>query len=289
MSLWDHLAAGAATVARCWAIERRDGLRLAFTDHDRPLAFDGLAFRPDAGLTASALVAGLGLAVDNAEATGALSSDAISEADLDAGRYDGAAVRLWLVNWADPSERALRFAGTLGEVTRGAGAFHAELRGLSEALNRPTGRLYQPACAATFGDAACGVDAWALSAGADAGPTDGRTFRVAAPQPPGWFEHGRLVVLTGAAEGLEGTIKHDRPDGGPDGTGRVLELWSPIPAPVAPADTVRLLPGCDRRAETCRARFANMANFRGFPSIPGEDWLMAVPHRAGLNDGGSLG
>ena len=59
------------TLARAWAVTRADGMVLGFTDHDAGLSFEGIAFRPDAGLTAQALVQGLGLAVDNTEAQGA--------------------------------------------------------------------------------------------------------------------------------------------------------------------------------------------------------------------------
>ncbi len=288
MTLRDRLATGCTTTCRAWAVTRRDGLTLAFTDHDGPLAFDGLTFRPDPGLTASALVSGTGLAVDNAEAEGALTSDAITEEDIEAGRYDGAEVRHWIVDWSDPSRRALRFRGTLGEIRRTGGAFRAELRGLTEALNRPAGRLYQRSCTAVLGDAACRFDlatpGYAVELPAPA--ADGQRFRLAglAPYAPRWFERGRLLVLSGAAVGLSGVIKHDRQDG----PARVVELWSPLRAPVAEGDRVRLEPGCDKRAETCRAKFANLVNFQGFPFIPGEDWLMATPLREGEHDGGRL-
>ena len=178
MTLRTHLALGATTIARAWAVTRADGITLGFTDHDRPLAFDGLSFRPDTGMTAKAVIQGTGLAVDNSEALGALTSDAVTDADIEAGRYDGAEVRLWHVNWADPSERELRFRGTLGEIRREGATFHAELRGLTEALNRPTGRLYQRDCSAALGDARCRFDLSkpGISAELPAGPTDGGSF-----------------------------------------------------------------------------------------------------------------
>ena len=287
MSFLEHLATGATTVARAWAVTRTDGVALGFTDHDRALAFEGMAFRPDSGLTARALVQGTGLAVDNSEAMGVLSSDAITEADIEAGRYDDASLRMWLVNWADVSERSLRFAGTLGEIRRGAGAFHAEVRGLAEALNRPLGRLYSPGCSAVLGDALCRFDTAlpGYDLVAVAGDTDGQSFRL--PDAGGrldcWFERGRLTVRAGDARGLTGVVKEDRREG----AWRRLTLWAPLPARVAPGDEVRVEPGCDKRVETCRLKFANIANFRGFPDIPGEDWQMSVPVRAGSNDGGS--
>ena len=157
MTLQSHLATGATTVCRCWAVYRKDGVVLGFTDHDLDLWFEGVLFRAGSGLSSGALAQATGLAVDNAEAVGALSDASVSEADLRAGRYDEAEVRLWLVNWADTSERRLQFRGSLGEVSCAAGQFRAELRGLTEALNRPHRRVYQRDCGAVLGDRRCGV------------------------------------------------------------------------------------------------------------------------------------
>ncbi len=283
-----HLRSGATTVARAWALERADGVVMGFTDHDRDLAFDGVTFRADSGLSARALAQSTGLAVDNTEAAGALSDAALREEDILAGRYDGAALRIWEVNWADVAQRRMIFRGTLGEITRADGAFRAELRGLAEALGQPQGRVYQGVCAAVLGDAACGVDLSqpGMSSERPAEAVEGsRVFRFEefAGFEERWFEKGRLRVLSGAAQGLYGVIKNDRMNG----AGRRIELWEPIPADVAPGDMLRIEAGCDKRAATCRLKFGNFVNFRGFPHIPGEDWLMAVPRSDGVNDGGS--
>ncbi|RZJ01499.1 MAG: DUF2163 domain-containing protein [Brevundimonas sp.] len=44
---------------------------------------------------------------------------------------------------------------------------------------------------------------------------------------------------------------------------------------------------CDKRFRTCVGAFANGINFQGFPDIPGDDFLTAVPVEGGRNDGGS--
>ena len=62
-----------------------------------------------------------------------------------------------------------------------------------------------------------------------------------------------------------------------------------LPAGLVAGDLLRLEAGCDKRAETCREKFGNFLNFRGFPHIPGEDWLASYPVRSHRNDGGSLG
>jgi uncharacterized phage protein (TIGR02218 family) len=283
-----HLAGGLTNVCRCWAVTRRDGVAHGFTDHDRDLAFDGLVFRAQTGLTASALQQSTGLAVDNSEALGALTSDAIAESDVNAGRYDGAEVRAWLVNWAAPEERVLQFRGSIGEVTRAGGAFRAELRGLAESLNRPQGRAYQAPCSAILGDIRCKVALSAPGYSAEVAAEvveDGRRFLFAELEgfDDRWFERGRLRVLGGAAAGLVGVVKNDRLSA----SGRVIELWESLPAEVAAGDILRLETGCDKRVDTCRMKFDNLVNYRGFPAIPGEDWLMAVPGNQPVRDGGS--
>ena len=284
----EHLATGETTVSTCWEIRRRDGLVLGFTDHDHDLAFGGCVFRAGTGLTARALDRTTGLSVDNAEAMGALSAASITEADIAAGRFDGAEVVAWRVNWADPEVREVLFRGTLGEVRRQGGAFEAELRGLTETLNQPVGRLFQGVCPALLGDAECGVDLEqpGLAAEVDVVAVEGNRVVTVALQDgpaPRWFERGRLAVLTGAAAGLVGWIKVD----GATPEGRQLELWQGLGASIFPGDRVRIEAGCDKRVETCRAKFDNVVNFRGFPDIPGEDWIMVHPSRAGVADGGS--
>jgi uncharacterized phage protein (TIGR02218 family) len=289
-ALLDHAAQGVTSLCRAWFVARSDGVGFGFTDHDGDLAFDGMAFKASTGLTARALQQSTGLSVDNSEALGALSDAALDEADLIAGRFDGASVQIWLVNWADPSQRLLQFRGSMGEISRAAGSFKAELRGLTEALNQPTGRIFQRNCSAVLGDARCGFALTAPEFVAEATITGFDPFgRMQLSGLLGyadrWFERGTLTLLSGDAAGLGGTVKLDRLQD----AGRVLDLWYRLSAPVAVGDTLRLTAGCDRTAATCKAKFANFLNFRGFPHIPGEDWLTSYPVSSHVNDGGSRG
>lgn len=288
-ALKDHLQSGATTVCRAWELRRKDGMRLGFTDHDLNIEFGDLVFHADTGLSSVALEQTTGLAVDNTEALGVLSHTSVSEADIEAGRLDGAEVLAWTVNWADPAERALRFRGSVGEIRRSGGVFTAELSGLTEQLNQPRGRIYQKSCAAILGDAACGFDLNAPGyswAGLVSG-VEGRTrfkFDDLAGFGEGWFERGRIDVVDGAAKGLSGLVKSDQSS--PDG--RLIELWEPLRAEISVGDRFRIFAGCDRRMTTCRAKFDNLLNFRGFPHIPGEDWLMTTPGGGGVQNGGSM-
>lgn len=283
-----HLGAGVTTVARLWKVTRRDGVVYGFTDHDLDVQMDGVTYKADTGMTAHALSQTTGLSVDNTEALGVLSTEAISEKDIRAGRYDGAEVEAWLVNWRDVSQRYLRFRGKVGELSREAGGFRAELNGLSEAMNQPQGRAYQSPCSAVLGDGKCRFDLeqTGYSVELDLISNDEETvfrFEDMALYPKGWFVRGTFKVLSGAAEGLSGIIKNDTMG---DGGARRIELWEALRAEMQPGDRVRLEAGCDKLPRTCRKKFNNFLNFRGFPDIPGEDWLMSYPIPSGRNDGG---
>ncbi|MGR3501006.1 DUF2163 domain-containing protein [Pseudaestuariivita sp.] len=287
-ALLDHLQTGATHVCHAWEITRTDGMRLGFTDHDRNLVFDGLTFRADSGLSAMALQQSTGLSVDNTEAMGALSGDAISEADIDAGRFDRATVTAWRVQWDNTDARQVIFRGMIGDVTRGKSAFQAEIRGLTDNLNQPIGRVYQKPCSAVLGDKACKVDLTTPGyrhKGALRDVEEGRILHFDALDgfDAEWFQRGTVTVETGAAQGLTAMIKEDRQVGAT----RQIELWETLGAPIAVGDEVTLTAGCDKRFETCRLKFANVLNFQGFPDIPEDDWVLVHPTRAQSKAGGS--
>ncbi|TFL18589.1 DUF2163 domain-containing protein [Jannaschia formosa] len=288
-ALLSRFEGGTSTICRAWVLTRTDGQVFGFTDHDVLLTVDGTVCAAASGMSAGALEGATGLSVDNTEAVGALSHDGLTEADMRAGRWDGATVVAYLVDWRLPSAFEIVFRGTLGELTMADGAFTAELRSLSEALNRVRGRLYQPRCDAVLGDGRCGVDLGDPAFHVEVELTAveaGRVLSLPALEgfSDGWFLRGRLTVLDGLAAGLVEQVKSDERVTG----GRRVELWASLGAELRAGDRVRIEAGCDKRAETCRERFANFLNFRGFPNIPGDDWLMAYPSSGRRNDGGRL-
>jgi uncharacterized phage protein (TIGR02218 family) len=284
-----HLAEGTATVARAWRVERKDGVVFGFTEHDRDLTFAGTTFRADSAMSAGMLVQTTGLAVDNAEALGALRDDGVTEDDIRAGRFDGADVTAWIVNWADVGVRRVVFRGTIGAITREGAAFQAELRGLTQSLNAEAGASYRRTCAAAFGDTRCGFDAAApgfrFTATVQGREADG-VYRLGglSAAAEGWFRNGVAEILDGPGRGQIGRVRDDQ--GGPGG--RRIGMWADFAVPPAVGDTLRVTAGCDKRLATCRDRFGNVANFRGFPHLPGDDWLASYPVSAVDNDGGSL-
>jgi uncharacterized phage protein (TIGR02218 family) len=289
-ALQAKLDSGVTTLARCWTIARRDGVTQGFTDHDRDIAVDGVTCRAGIGLTASEATAQLGLAVAGSEVAGALSADTLNEDELAAGHYDAATVNVHLVDWSEPALRVHLASGVLGEVRREGAAFTAELRGLAHRLAEESGRLYTATCSADLGDARCTVDLTnaAFRATGSVASLAGTSSFLASGLgsfADGWFTAGRLVWSTGANAGLAVEVKLHRVTP----TGVALDLWQATAAPIAAGDAFTVTAGCDKRFATCRDRFANTVNFRGFPHMPGNDFVVrvAVPGEPG-HDGGAF-
>ena len=285
-----RLDSGATRLCRCWLVRRRDGEAFGFTDHDRDLAFDGMNFRASSGMDASALQSATGLSVDNAQAVGALSGAGVTEEDVRAGRYDRAEIWHWLVDWERPDLRVLLFRGSFGEIRRSDGAFEVELRGLAEALNAPVGRSILRTCDRTLGDGKCGFDVGKAGFSAEATVTSASSGATIVAGDlggfaDGWFTQGIIAWLSGGNAGQSGAVKADRREA--SGVRRIA-LWQAPGRPLAAGDRFRIVAGCDKRAETCRKKFANLKNFRGFPLIPGDDWVTAYPKEGANHDGSSL-
>ncbi len=284
-----HLAGEATTLCRCWRLTRKDGTVLGFTDHDRDLVFDGVTFEAASGFTASEATSAAGFSTGGMDVAGALSSERIAEADLAAGLYDHAKIETFTVNWQAPAERLLMRTGHVGEVVREDGAFRVEIRGLAAALDQPQGRAFRAACDADLGDARCGknLDASAFRASASVvASTDGKWLTLSGIDgyQVGWFERGRVSFTSGANAGRGAVVR----------THRLIEnvikveLWTAMTGTIAPGDTLTITAGCDKRFSTCRDKFANALNFRGFPHMPGNDFSLGYARTGSRNDGSAI-
>jgi uncharacterized phage protein (TIGR02218 family) len=289
-SLGTLLASGTTTLCNCWLVERIDGETFGFTDHDRQLSFGGHDYEPESGFTPSAAEQSLGLAVDTMEVEGALRSDAITEADIALGRWDNASVTVFAVDWSDTANRVILQKGGLGELVRGDGLFTAEIRSLAHVLNQEGGRTYSRICDAVVGDTRCGVDLGDpdfAGAGSVTSSIDNRVLIVSGLSSfeGSWFARGVLTWTTGASAGAKAMVRSHLKDG----SGAVqLVLWEVGGASIEPGDDFEITAGCDKTFPTCHAKFDNAISFRGFPHIPGNDFVMGVAKTDQSNDGGSL-
>jgi uncharacterized phage protein (TIGR02218 family) len=253
------------TVATWWRVLRRDGVTLGFTAHDRDLWFEGVLHRAAPGMVPSAIRRSAGLDDDSAEVAGALTHDAVRDEDLAAGCYDGARVRVGLIDW-ESGEHETIWSGTLGAVTEEDDRFTAELTSRkAELLANPVPRT-SPGCRAAFCGPGCNLNPGFFTHEAVVTGVDEETVMLAGTAAAD-LVGGRLRWLDGAMDfGVRGLA---------EGGALVLD---PPPGPALGAGArVIVREGCDHRLETCATRFANAANFRGEPFLPGNDLLVRYP------------
>lgn len=254
-----------STLTLCWRIERRDGVTIGLTAHDRDLVVDGLTCRAAPGMTPSAIVRDDTLEAPAMTVEGALSHAAIAGRDLRAGRYDGARVAVFAVDWERPGAPVPVASGRIGTVETGRGSFAAELLGGEVRLEAPVVEATSPGCRATLGDRRCRVAMRGRRRIVGVTRVEGERVVLAAGAG---FARGRLRWIGGANGGLSafivaadaGSVTLEAPPRF-DGAGALVELSE----------------GCDGTLATCRDRFGNVANFRGEPHLPGIDLLTRYP------------
>lgn len=285
----DHLAGGVTTLCHCWRLTLADATVMGFTDHDRPLSVDGTAFAPDSGMAASEMRHAEGMSVAVADVVGALSADAITEGDILDGRYDGAVVETLLVNWAAPAEFVPLGRASIAKVTRSDGRFVAELEGMARGLAAVHGRVLGRHCDAALGDGRCkvalGQPAYKGSGTVTAldGP-DGIVASGLDAYADGWFSAGSIMWTSGAKAGRSERVAASRRLT----AGTALSYWPATVSRPQPGDTFDIHAGCDKSFATCKAKFANALNFRGFPHLPGNDSAYSYVNEDGEFDGAPL-
>lgn len=253
------------TLCTAWKVELTDGSTLGFTDHVQALTVDGVLFEPESAYDASNIETRGELSVANLEMFGLLDSEAITEADLIGGRYDNAAITVYLVDYSNPLNYDIMRRGWVGEVSVAQDSFSAEMRGLAQALQQPVGEQTSPTCRADLGDVRCGVSlATHTVTGSITSITDKSIFRDSArTEAEDFFAFGVLTWATGAANaGLQYEVKASATDG-------TFTLIEPARNTIATGDGYSVYRGCNKLATTCKNVFSNLDNQRAELFIAG--------------------
>ena len=260
------LAGPVTSVAYGWRLERADGVTLGFTSHDRDVVVNGLLLRASPGMLPSSIVESTGLETDGLELKGALTSSAIRADDLAAGRWDAARLEVFLFDWSSPAAgKRILAVGELGAVSYSSDAFQVELLGLTRLLDRPVVPQTSPTCRAQFCDGDCGLNALRFRHYRKVGMVDEESITLDGSLASDNFAYGHLRWLDGENTGIVVDIIAN-------GTSAMTLADRPHYT-VNSGARVELFEGCDKRLETCSARFANAVNFRGEPHLPGNDLL----------------
>lgn len=265
----------------CWEINRTDGESFFFTNHDETVeaSYDGEGkiFQPVTTFNPSAVKDTESQAVDNMSLVG-LTSDVITEADLLSGLYEDAEFIVYAAQWDDLSVglHILR-RGWIGEVKAVGDQFEAEVRGIGYRLQQKVGRLYTLSCNAKLGDARCKVDLdnyYTVSATVDAVDSARRFTIGTSGEDAGYFQYGVVTFTSGENNGRKLEVMGHVIDS----NGEHIVTFEKAPFPIEAGDTVLITAGCDKTLTTCKEKFSNVLNYRGFPFMPTEEDALETPN-----------
>lgn len=280
-ALADHLAGGSHTTCLLLRLDLRDGTSLGITDHDAALAFDlgdgELTYSASTGAQLSDVVLTAGLEASNCEVSGPI-GETFTRAGILGGRFTGARARLFLVDWSALDDRAALLAGKVATARIEGGRFVMEVRGWADAFGQVIGRTLSPYCSADFGDAQCGVVRTAYPCEVTAVASRFQfTVDLGGDHPDDFFTLGSAAFLTGELAGTAEVEVFDY-----DGASGAVEMFVPLVVAPEVGDTLNLYRGCskllksdDAELPTCLF-YDNVANFRGFPEVPGSDQYLKI-------------
>ncbi len=259
------------TSCYAWRLERSDGVTIGFVSHDRDLVIDNLRYRAAPGMVPSTIALSDSLEMDSVDIAGVMTSAAIAESDLVAGRWNGAQLHISLVNWENPEDEPLHLiSGEFGEITRSGDAFRVEMLGGTSFLDEAIAPLTSPTCRARLGDRQCKVSLAAQQVEITVTQIEGSQLKFAnLHNKAADYIYGELRWLSGNNCGLSFAII--------SGDGDRIQLADQPSQPVSVGDRALLIAGCDKNFATCRDRFRNSINFRGEPYLPGNDLLTRYP------------
>lgn len=272
-ALLAHIKGSVLTLAMCWRLTRRDGFVTGLTSLDVDLVVDGLTYRSSTGIAPTSMVAQTNGAVANGNLEGLLSSPDVTEEDLESGRWDGALIETFLVNWQDPSMGVIPHQfGWLGQVKLSKGStFNAEMRSLGQALQLPIGDVDSRTCPAK--KCTCLLELAGLPENVVTGTVEAVAYGnriisdASRTEAEHYFRYGKLTFTSGECDGLSEEVYAYEPGS--------IALVKAMPRPVAVGDTYTLTRGVDGEFETCKS-FGNQLRSRGKPYILGPAALLSV-------------
>jgi uncharacterized phage protein (TIGR02218 family) len=265
-----HLAQETTTLATLVMVTRQDGQVFGFTDASADITYAGVLFRSNVGHTPTNVKTTSALNVDNLEIETYLDQSAINEADAQAGLWDYATVEIAQVNYNDLSMGHMTLRkGWMGQIKTGRNQIIAELRGMMQPLQQIIGRIYAPACDADLGDARCGIAlaSYTVIGTVTAVSSQHQFTDSGRAEAAAYFEGGKLTFTSGGNAGYAMEVKSF--------AAGVITLQQGMPNPITADDAYSLSAGCDKLLATCRDKFNNVVNFRGFPHVPGTDRLIS--------------
>lgn len=161
----------------------------------------------------------------------------------------------------DSDYALLWWLGRLNIERAGGITIEATVASVTELLNVkfPT-HLYYPPCIYTLGDASCGVDLEKFRKRGTATGGERSIIDTNLSLANGYLAQGSITFASGRNAGVTRTIRSNE--------GGHISVVMPLYYPPVAGDMFNVLPACDKSMNCCKARFKNLAHFRGYPFIP---------------------
>lgn len=271
IKLLEHYQSETTSIAILVRIDLQDGTKLGFTDVDKDIVYDGVSYNKSSGISPSAISSTSAMSVDNLDFEGLIDEEQFTEDDIRSGRFNGAILHIFRCNYMKISDGVeILKKGYIGDITMNNTGFSAEVRGLSQLIQNDVGRIYQPACDANLGDNRCRVliSAYTVTGSVEASDVGNIVYDSSRTEEENWFRYGLFTWTSGLNKGYSCEVKDFK-----DGT---FELQLPFLNKIQDGDTYSVYAGCDKNIETCKAKFNNVLNFRGFPKVPAPETVMSV-------------
>lgn len=266
ISLLNEYKKNASTLSTCMKIVRYDGLTFRVTDHDEEVTFNNEIYSPRNSYESSNINSSKDLSVDTLEISGVADPIFFNEADILAGRLDGSEFEFFRVNWLNPSHKDILRKGFLGSVTKTRSSIKLELRGLAQLLQQNIVESFNERCNADLFDSRCKVlrASFTTSSVIDALlSNDIIICNALSLQSDGYYDFGYVEFITGLNAGLKKEVAVH--------SGNQVTLLEGFPFSISIGDQIKVYAGCNKFHDTCKTKFNNLINFRGFAFIPGSD------------------
>lgn len=263
IKLLEHYESETMTIGILVLIELKNGRKMGFTDVDRDVVFNETLFKKSSGISPSAISYKSAMSVNNLEFEGIMTDEDFTEEDIRAGIFSGAFLRLFRCNYMKIEDGVeILMSGWIGDITVENTKFSFEVRGLGQIVQTNVGRTYMPSCDANLGDVRCGIliENFTVTGKVEASNIGNIVVDSSRLEEEGWFNYGLFTFTSGENKGYSVEVKEFK-------NGR-FEFQLPFFKKIEEGDEYKVYAGCDKDVETCKAKYNNILNFRGFPSIP---------------------
>lgn len=276
-ALLTELQSTSPRIAVLVSVQSTAGQIVRYTDHDVPLTIGADEYFP--GLTIATQTSKSSASPATQSQQLLLDDFFLTKADATDGAFDGALVEISIVSWADIAAGTLLLVkGTTGKLDIGDTHVDTEIRSLSDRLRQNIIRTYNTACDVdVLGDARCKVNLAPFTVSGTVSAVVGSNndqfdSTELAAQPDNWFQFGQFTWTSGnnaTVAPFNQTKTHTQ-----EGSAGRITLAFPAPRPIQVGDNFTSIAGCDRKFPTCRDKFNNAPNNRGYPYVPGQNAIL---------------